>query len=67
MSILTTADKFKFEVERLLNEEIERLKETISLGFLDNYEQYRHMSGRIAGLRAAIGFLAEAESHCNSN
>lgn len=66
MSILTTADKFKFEVERLLVEEVDRLKDTISLGFLDNYDQYRHMSGRIAGLRAAIDFLAEAESRCNS-
>lgn len=66
MSILTTADKFKFEIERILIEEVERLKETIALGFLDNYDQYRHMTGRVAGLRAAIDFIAEAESRCNS-
>lgn len=65
MSILTTADKFKFELERLLNDEVERLKDTISLGFLDNYDQYRNLTGKIAGLRAAIDFLAEAESLCN--
>lgn len=65
MSILTTADKYRYELEKLLIEEVERLKDGLSLGFLDNYEQYKHMTGRIAGLRAAIDFLKEAESICN--
>lgn len=65
MSILTSADKFRYELEKLLTDEVDRLKDTVALGFLDNYDQYRHMAGRIAGLRAAIDFLDEAESVCN--
>lgn len=65
MAIMTTADKFKLELEQLLFNEIERLKDTVSLGFLDDYPHYRHMTGRIAGLRAAIDFLSEAERNCN--
>lgn len=65
MSIMTTADKFRREMDNLLTDEIERLKESISLGFLDNYEQYRHITGKIAGLRAAIDFMKEAEKICN--
>jgi hypothetical protein len=65
MSIMTTADKFRREMDNLLTDEIERLKESISLGFLDNYEQYRHITGKIAGLRAAIDLMKEAEKICN--
>lgn len=66
MSIRTSADKYRYELEKLLVDEVERLKETVSLGFLDNFEQYRHICGKIAGLRTAIDFLSDAESKCNS-
>lgn len=65
MSILTSADKFRYELEKLLNDEVERLKDTISLGFLDNYDQYKQLTGKIAGLRAAIDFIGDAETLCN--
>lgn len=65
MSILTSADRFRHEVEKLLTEEVDRLKEVISLGLLDNFEQYRHLAGKIAGLRVAMDFLKDAESRCN--
>lgn len=65
MSILTTADKFRYTLEKLLNEEVERLKDSLALGFLDDYAQYKMIAGKIAGLRSAIDLLNEAERKCN--
>lgn len=65
MTVMTSADKYKHELEKLLLDEVERLKDTVALGFLDDYPQYKQMTGKIAGLRAALDFLLEAESICN--
>lgn len=65
MSILTTADRFRFELERLISSEIERLKDDLSLGFLDDYAQYKNVAGKIAGLTMALSLLDDAESRCN--
>lgn len=64
MSILTSADRFRYEYEALINAEIERLKEALSLGFTENFEQYKYMAGRIAGLRSALELLDRAEAVC---
>lgn len=65
MSILTTADKFRFTTERLLSEEIERLKDNLALGFLEDYAQFKQITGKIAGLRLALDLMKEAERLCN--
>jgi hypothetical protein len=65
LSILTTADKFRYELEQSILEEIERLKETIALGFLEDYAQYKTNAGHIAGLRSALALLDVAERKCN--
>jgi len=65
LSILTSADRFRYELEKLVEADIDRLKDTLSLGFLDDYAQYKAIAGRIAGLRAAIDFCHEAEKRCN--
>lgn len=49
------------ELEKLLAEEIERLKENLSLGHLENYPEYKYQTGKIAGLRAAQEYLVEAD------
>ena len=66
MPILTTADKFRYTLEKLLQDEIDRLKEAIALGFLEDYAQYRANTGKVAGLRSALDLLNEAERQCNS-
>lgn len=49
------------ELEKLLAEEIERLKENASLGHLENYAEYKYLAGKIAGLRTAQEYLVEAD------
>jgi len=56
---------FEYELKRLIDIEIERLKENMSLGQLSHHEEYRHIAGKIAGLRAAIEYMAEADAICN--
>jgi len=41
LSILTSADRFRYELEKLVEADIDRLKDTLSLGFLDDYAQYK--------------------------
>jgi hypothetical protein len=65
LAILTTADRFRYELEQSLLDEIERLKENIALGFLKDYPDYQNAAGRIAGLRSAFELLDVAERKCN--
>lgn len=52
------------ELEKLLAEEIDRLKENASLGHLETHSEYKYMAGKIAGLRTAQEYLAEADKIC---
>ena len=54
MPILTTADKFRYTLEKLLQDEIDRLKEAIALGFLEDYAQYRANTGKVEIGRAHV-------------
>lgn len=64
MSILTRSHMLAHELERLIEIEIERLKDNLAMGFIENIGEYKHATGKIAGLRAAIDFLAEANAIC---
>jgi len=61
MAALMPLHVYVRELEKLLAEEIERLKENISLGHLENHAEYKYQTGRIAGLRAAQECLVEAD------
>ena len=61
MAALMPLHVYMRELEKLLAEEIERLKENISLGHLEDHAEYKYQTGRIAGLRAAQEYLAEAD------
>lgn len=56
---------FEHELKRLIEIEIERLKENMSLGLISDHEEYRHVAGKIAGLRLAIEYMVEADAICN--
>jgi hypothetical protein len=66
MAIFTSADKFKAEVENLIAIEVDRLKETMAVGFVEDYPQYKNVAGKIAGLRTALDLLNDAEKICNN-
>jgi hypothetical protein len=61
----TRTHMFERELKRLIEIEIERLKENMSLGLIDNHEEYRLVAGKIAGLRLAVEYMAEAEAICD--
>lgn len=53
---------FERELERLIREEIERLKDVLSMGSLDNQSDYKFIAGRIHGLRTTLEYILEANS-----
>ena len=61
MSAITPLHVYRVELEKLLNEEVERLMEAISFGHLENFAEYKFSAGKIAGLRLAQEYLLEAE------
>lgn len=65
MGTYTRTHMLEHELKRLIEIEIERLKENMSLGLISDHEEYRHIAGKIAGLRLAIDYMAEADAICN--
>lgn len=65
MGAQTYAAFYEHELKKLIEIEIENMKQTMSLGTTPSFEDYRHACGKIAGLRLAIELMAEAESICN--
>lgn len=61
----TRTHMFEHEFKRLIEIEIERLKENMSLGLIKDHEEYRLVAGKIAGLRLAVEYMAEAEAICD--
>ena len=65
MATYTRTHMFEHELKRLIEIEIERLKENMSLGLISDHQEYRQLAGKIAGLRLAIEYMAEAEAICD--
>lgn len=64
MNFITPLHVYRKELETLIDSEIERLKENMSLGLIENYSEFKFLAGKIAGLRAAQEYLLEAERIC---
>jgi hypothetical protein len=62
MGAFTKGDLFERELRKLIDGDIERLKEQLSFGLLKSHEEYLAITGRIAGLRACLSHMEEAES-----
>lgn len=65
---MTYAALFKNTLEKMLAEEIERIKEHLTTAYLIegfDYAAYRHHVGKIEGLRTALELCAEAEAVAN--
>jgi len=63
MGKFTVSQLFERELRRLIDVEIERLKENMSFGMVEDFDEYRFMSGKIAGLRLAVEYMDEADSN----
>lgn len=57
--MLTQANRLAQELVKLINDEIERLKEEIAEGNLTP-EQYKTSTGKVLGLRTALYYVDEA-------
>ena len=62
MAVLTQHHLFVKELDALLNAEIERLKDELSAGLLESYEDYQKVCGKIGGLRLSLDYMDEADS-----
>jgi hypothetical protein len=62
---LTRSHMFAHELERLIEIEVERMKDNLALGFLEDFNEYRFVAGKVAGLRTAIDLMAEASAICD--
>jgi hypothetical protein len=59
---------YQYELKKLLNENIERIKETLVSSYQINgfdFSGYRHHVGRVEGLRMALDLCDEAEAIVN--
>jgi len=59
---------YQYELKKLLNENIERIKETLVSSYQINgfdFSGYRHHVGRVEGLRMALELCDEAEAIVN--
>lgn len=64
MTFITPLHVYRKELETLLDGEIERLKDNLSLGLIETHDEYKHLAGKIAGLRLAQEYMLEADRLC---
>ena len=61
MTALTTVAVYQKELRELVSIEIENVLEKMANGFVDSFEDYKSLVGKIAGLRTAIDLMDEAD------
>ena len=55
--------QFEIELKKLINDEIERIKDNLSSGLsVVDYADYRHQVGKILGLRSVSELCEEVQS-----
>ena len=62
MSALSRYTMFRSELQILIAEEIERLKDEMSLGLLKDHQEYKSFTGKILGLRSSLELMDEADT-----
>ena len=61
--MLNQNTQFEIELQKLIDQEIERLKDNLSNGLsVVDYADYKHQVGKILGLRSVIELCEEAKS-----
>ena len=63
MTTQTWHSYYERELRSLIDAEVERLKDELSAGLLTTVEDYKSVTGKIAGLRACIDYMDEASSN----
>jgi len=60
--MLTSVDRLEYEFKKIVNEDIEKITQQISAGYIPDYDTYRHFQGILVGLRSSLVLLEEAKS-----
>ncbi len=60
---LSTKHVFQQQFVRLIEEELQRLQEMLMNGSVHSMEDYKHLVGRVSGLRSALEYVEEANAH----
>jgi len=55
---------YQNELARLIEIEIDRLLEPMANGYVESIEEYKNLAGKIAGLRAVVDLMQEADRIC---
>jgi len=61
---LTTVQVYQSELKKLIQIEIERLIEPMINGYVESYEGYKSLAGKIAGLKSAFDLIEDADRVC---
>ena len=61
---LTTVQAYQNELKKLIQIEIERLLEPMANGYIESYEEYKGLAGKISGLKSAFDLIDEADRVC---
>ena len=56
----TFNDRLELEFAKLIEQEINEIKDVMAFGSLMSWEQYKYLSGKIAGFNRALEVLEEA-------
>jgi len=62
---LTTVHAYQNELKKLVEVEIDRLLEPMANGYVESIEEYKQLAGKIAGLRAVVDLMQEADRICS--
>jgi len=60
--MLTANSQFDAELRKLIEAEIERRSNDVSLGFIEDFSAYKKETGVIAGLRLALSLCDDANT-----
>jgi len=58
--VQTISDRMSLEFQKLIRTEIQEVMDVMAYGSLPNWEQYKYMAGKIAGMNRAMELLDES-------
>ena len=67
--MLTYHAKFLYEYRKMMQQEIERIKEYLTVAYMNegfDFSAYRHQVGKVEGLRKALELCDDVESDLNT-
>lgn len=61
---LTIVQAYQNELKKLIQMEIDRVLEPMANNYVESFEEYKSLAGKIAGLKSAFELIEEADRIC---